>query len=167
MPRSIPTTTWTERTSPTTNWSSRDISDIVWDAADFSWIETDYTWDWTLNTTYRDTPRYESYLEDLTKDNVDDLTWDPVIWISGLNANKIDTTWSIRDISDIVWDWAGFSWIETDYTWDTTLNTTFWDTPRYEAYLEDLTWDNVDDLTWSPVTWVSGIDANKIDTVWI
>lgn len=92
MPRNKPSTTWGDRTPPTTSWTT-DILDLIWDTAIFTWDETELTWDQTSGFTAWMNTRYAFYVEDLTKTNVVDLTWEEVLWISGQETNKIDTNW--------------------------------------------------------------------------
>jgi len=56
------------------------------------------------------------------------------------------------------WDWA--------LLLEESINTK-WQDPRYNLYVEDLIWANVEDLTWDLVTWVSGTRTNEIDTNWL
>ena len=98
MPRTIITTTFTGRTKPTTTLTS-----IRWDKIGYLLLETWFKllledWGWILledsiNNVFS-TPRYAKYLEDLIWNNVFDLTWNTVTWISGSNVNKLDTFWA-------------------------------------------------------------------------
>ena len=66
----------------------------------------------------------------------------------------------------------------TLYTCDTILITcdatqiwmplidTLFSRPRYAAYVQDLTWSNVVDLSWELVEWISGTQVNKINTIY-
>lgn len=100
-PRIKPTTTYTPRTKLSTTYSKpRDNSWVQYFTADNTTIMADttlYTADvtilsaWGKLTTSYTTPRYWKYLEDLLGNNIFDLVWNQVQWISGKRTNKIDT----------------------------------------------------------------------------
>ena len=97
MPRTKPTTSWSERTWVITSWVSwRVKSFITWDASNFTWNETNYTWDTSYSwiTTDWDASRYDTYIENINWINVFDINENQVLWISGIATNKIDTVWS-------------------------------------------------------------------------
>lgn len=58
------------------------------------------------------------------------------------------------------WDEANFSWDESCFDQIKTIMTS----TRYAKYVQDLTWSNVFDLSWSLVQWISGSRNNKIVT---
>lgn len=96
MPRITPTTTWNERTWKSTTWQQpRWIDCLTWDEAVFSWNEAVFSWDstcdWLITIWWE--PRTGFFIEDLTKTNIVDLSWEPVLWISWNSTNKIDTDW--------------------------------------------------------------------------
>lgn len=103
MPRTIPTTTWNDRTKPTSTWvvpRDIEISDPVsFDSTVITFDSTVYTWDRTagnfrpIATTWDD-PRYAGIVEDLDWINIFDLTGESVLWISGRDVNVIDTIWT-------------------------------------------------------------------------
>lgn len=97
--RTKPTTTFTPRTKPTTQYErprDREESPVSFDSVQITFDSIDYTWDmtfedlWPLTSIYS-TPRKGKFVEDLTGQNVLDLSWEQVLWISGNLVNKIDT----------------------------------------------------------------------------
>ena len=99
MPRIKPTTSFTPRTKPSTQYDrprEREESPVSFDSVQITFDSDVYTWDmtfedlWPLTSIYS-TPRYWKYVEDIQGNNVLDLSWEQVLWISGNRTNKIDT----------------------------------------------------------------------------
>ena len=87
---------WVEVNKIDTAWvKARAIDCLTWDESWFEWDETELAWDdtcWWIVTAW-DTPRYESFIEDLNWINLEDIDWVDLEWISWGSVNKIDTTW--------------------------------------------------------------------------
>lgn len=101
MPRNKPTTTFTPRVKPTTQYEKprdREESPVSFDSVEITFDSTQYTWDmifedlWPITSIFS-TPRKDKFVEDTTGQNVLDLLWEQVLWISGNLVNKIDTIW--------------------------------------------------------------------------
>lgn len=80
------------------------------------------------------------------------------------------TSWDCDRCLDFIrWDTTEITFDTTEFTFDvesTWWLITDWEEPRYDLYVEDVTWANVQDLLWNDVTWVSWDETNKIDTPW-
>lgn len=102
MPRPTINTVFTPRTKPSTVYTKprdREESPVSFDSVDITFDSTQYTWDMTFEglwpiTSIFESPRYWKFLEDLNGNNVVDLLWNQVQWITGGRTNKIDTFWS-------------------------------------------------------------------------
>lgn len=101
MPRTKPVTTFTARVKPSTTYErprENMLSPISFDST-ITFDSSNYTWDmiseWSgvLSSVYT-TPRYAMYLRDITQQNVLDLSWEQVLWISGRRENKIVTIYT-------------------------------------------------------------------------
>ena len=102
MPRPKITTTFTGRVKPTTNYKkprNRTESPVSFDSVEITFDSTQYTWDMTfedlgiLETLYK-TPRSGLFLRDINQENVFDLSWEQVLWISGRRENRIITKYT-------------------------------------------------------------------------
>ena len=101
MARPIVTTSWTPRTVPTTEYTTprdRSMSPVSFDSVEWSFDSTEISFDmtfrdlWPLTTAFS-TPRYWQYVEDIVGNNVLDLLWEQVQWLTGGRTNKLDTFW--------------------------------------------------------------------------
>ena len=99
MPRTPINTTFTPRVKPTTQYEKprdREESPISFDSVEITFDSTEYTWDrtfedlWPLTSIFS-TPRYDMYIRDIMEQDVLDLSWEQVLWISGARENKIVT----------------------------------------------------------------------------
>lgn len=101
MPRTQPTTSWSEATRPSApNWGTdRFWERLTCDTTDFTCDSTLITCDatkvpWTFIQSSYDQPRYWKYVQDLTWWFVFDLLWQQVQWVSWDTINKINSIYN-------------------------------------------------------------------------
>lgn len=119
-------------------------------------------------TTPWNSPRYSLNIEDINWNNLEDINGVPLQWISWNRVNNIDTvinnprvTWQALWTEDILpWQEDFFPWLY----WN-VISTEF-NTPRYSTFIEDINGNNLEDINWVPLEWISWNRVNKIDTVY-